>query len=270
MEQIFALAAIVLNFLLALRLKISGLATPYRGLFLYAIFIMVRGLVPAFASQFSRGWGPNGYFYSYWWAFTEVILWVFLVILVLDLCTAIFQDFPSLASFGGRIYRVALGVAIAFSLASLFLSGLPEENTILHVFFAVQRVVLTSLLLVILALLFSLTWFRVNVRKNTIVHAIVFFVYFFAKAGIAFILQTLGLEIRGGTSTALILVADLCYLAWIIGLRPEGETVELRVGHRWNPEEGERLVQQLAKLNDSLANRAAGAARGAGSIASER
>ena len=269
MEQILTLTGIGLSFLLILRLKMTGLDSSYRWLFRYALFTLIRGVVPHVAGQFWRGWHVNGYYYSYWWAATEVIQWFFLVILILDLCSAIFQDFPSLASFGGRIYRFALGAAITVSLAGLFFSGLPEDNTLLHVFIAVQRVVLTSLLLVILALLFSLTWFRVNVRKNTLVHAITFFVYFFAKAGIAFIVQTMGIQIRSGTNSALVLVADLCLLAWIIGLRPEGENVELRVGHRWNPEEGERLVQQLAKLNDSLANRASGAARGAGSIASD-
>jgi hypothetical protein len=120
-----------------------------------------------------------------------------------------------------------------------------------------------------LALLFSLIWFRVNVRKNTLVHAAIFFVYFFAKAGIAFIVQTMGIDIRGNTNTALLILSDLCVIAWIFGLRPEGEHSEVRVGHRWNPEEGERLVQQLAKLNESLANRGAGAARGQGTIASD-
>jgi hypothetical protein len=256
MEQTLTLSGIVLLIALAVRLKVTGLSRPYRGLFAYSIFVLIRNGVPPVAALFFRGWGPNGFYYSYWWAFTEVIQWLFLVILILDLCSAIFQDFPSLASFGGRIYRTALGVAIGVSLASLFL--------------AVQRVVLTSLMLVIVALLFSLTWFRVNVRKNTLVHAAVFFIYFFAKAGIAFILQTMGLDIRGGTNTALMLVADMCILAWIVGLRPAGEQVEVRVGHRWNPEEGERLVQQLAKLNESLANRSANPARSAGGIASEQ
>jgi hypothetical protein len=270
MEQTLTLSGIVLLIALAVRLKVTGLSRPYRGLFAYSIFVLIRNGVPPVAALFFRGWGPNGFYYSYWWAFTEVIQWLFLVILILDLCSAIFQDFPSLASFGGRIYRTALGVAIGVSLASLFLSGLPEEQARLHVLLAVQRVVLTSLMLVIVALLFSLTWFRVNVRKNTLVHAAVFFIYFFAKAGIAFILQTMGLDIRGGTNTALMLVADMCILAWIVGLRPAGEQVEVRVGHRWNPEEGERLVQQLAKLNESLANRSANPARSAGGIASEQ
>jgi hypothetical protein len=269
MEQTLSLTGLGLSLLLLVRLASVGLVSAYRWLFGYAVFIFIRGIVPLIAGRFTRGWDQNGYYYSYWWASTELIQWFFLVILVLDLCAAIFQDFPSLASFGGRIYRVALGAAISVSLASLFFSGLPEDQTLLYVFIALQRVVLTSLLLVILALLFSLTWFRVNVRRNTLVHAVIFFVYFFAKAGIAFIVQTMGIEIRAGTNMVLVMVADLCLLAWIVGLRPEGEKVELRVGHRWNPEEGERLVQQLAKLNDSLANRASGAARGAGSIASE-
>lgn len=269
MEQILALVGLILSSILIWRLKATGLNRTYRWLFAYVIFTLIRGIVPQVANLVFHGWGPNSYYYSIWWAATEVIQWLFLIILILDLCNAIFQDFPSLASFGSRIYRLALGVAISISLASLFFSGLPDEQVPLHLLLAVQRVVLTSLLLVILVLLFSLTWFRVTVRKNTLIHAVVFFVYFFAKAGIAFLIQTMGIEMRSGTNAVLIFVADLCLLAWIVGLRPEGEQIEMRVGHRWNPEEGERLVQQLAKLNDSLANRASGAARGANSIASD-
>lgn len=269
MEQILRVSSIAVSFILVLRLQLSGLAKSYRWLYAYTVFGLTRLLVPPLAGLFLRGWGPNGYYYSYWWAVTELVQWLFLVILVLDLSAAIFQDFPSLASFGSRIYRVAMGVAIAISLASLFFSGLPDDQVFLHVLIAVQRVVMTSLSLVILALLFSLIWFRVNVRKNTLVHAAIFFVYFFAKAGIAFIVQTMGIDIRGNTNTALLILSDLCVIAWIFGLRPDGEHAEVRVGHRWNPEEGERLVQQLAKLNESLANRGAGAARGQGTIASD-
>lgn len=269
MEQILRLSSIVVGLILVLRLRLSGLSKVYRWLYAYTIFGVVRLLVPATAGLFLHGWGPNGFYYSYWWAFTELLQWLFLVILVLDLSTAIFQDFPALASFGGRMYRIAMSLAIAISLASLFFAGLPDDQVVLHILIAVQRVVMTSLSLVILALLFSLIWFRVNVRKNTLVHAAIFFIYFFAKAGIAFIVQTMGIEIRGETNTALMIVSDLCVIAWIVGLRPEGERTALRVGHRWNPEEGERLVRQLAKLNDSLAHRGAGAARGEGSIASD-
>ena len=256
MEQTLQFAGLALQLCLAIKLWATNLASTYRWLFAYTLFGFVRSGWPLLAQSLGiERWDQSGYLYSYWWAFTEPIQWVFLVVLVLELCSAIFHQFPALATFGGKIYRVALATAIALSLGSLFLSGMPDQNVALHILLAVQRVVLTSLSLVVLALLFSLTWFRVDVKKNTLVHAMTFFTYFFAKAGIVFILQTVGLEVRSGANVALAVISDLCFLAWIVGLRPAGEHVAVRVGHRWNSEEGERLVQQLAKLNDSLASR---------------
>lgn len=250
MEKNLVILGLVLNILLVLRLWRTGLHSPFRHLFLYSFFVLIRSGVPVLA-----GWKQNSGSYAYWWAFSEPIFWLLAVLLALDLCASIFHQFPALTSWGGRIYKAALGVGVVLSLGTLFLSGAPEQFIWLHILLAVQRVVLTSLLLVILALLFSLAWFRVNLTRNTLNHAVIFFVYFLAKAGVVFLLQTVGLQIRGNVNMALTILADACFLAWIVGLTPRGQNVELRVGHQWNPEEGERLVRQLALLNDSLASR---------------
>ncbi len=57
--------------------------------------------------------------------------------------------------------------------------------------------------------------------------------------------------------TRAISVADLsfslvCLTAWALLMRREGETETVVTGHRWNPEEMERLTGQLSAINARL------------------
>jgi hypothetical protein len=51
-------------------------------------------------------------------------------------------------------------------------------------------------------------------------------------------------------------VGLLCLIAWAVLLRGKGEEVMVKVGHRWNEAEEEKLLAQLDAINRTLANSA--------------
>ncbi len=251
MEKNLFLLSLVLDTLLALRLWRSGLLASYRWLFGYALFLAIRAGVPL-----ALGWSASeSAAYRIWWVATEIVVWILLVGIILDLCSTVLQEFPALASWVGRIYKSGLGVAVVLSLTSLFLSPTSGLELSYVAVLSVQRVVLASLLLVVLLLMFALMWLRVPLKQNTIAHASIFFIHFLTKAGIVLIFQTIGYKVLPGVNLGLVITSILCTVAWILFLTPSGETSIVRVGHQWNPEEGERLVRQLSAINRALAER---------------
>lgn len=244
---------IILGFLLcsglAIKLWKSGLVSSYKALFIYSIFSIIRALIPSIFQ-----WKQTSSTYAYWWLGTEVVSWIIYVVLVLELYSAIFHQFPALASFGRKLFQIAIGVSVLVGLGGMFLfSSHPSQFPLLDGVLLTRRVVMTSLLIFLICLLFSLSWFRIRLKPNTIVHTVIFFIYFLAKAGFVLVLQVLGFNVLTFLNLVLLGISNLSILAWAIFLTQRGESTEVIVGHNWNPEKGKRLAEQLAALNSSLA-----------------
>jgi len=249
MEKNLIILGIFLCVGLAIKLWHSGLVSQYKGLFIYAIFSAIRVFVPLLFE-----WKQTSSIYAYWWLGTEVASWVIYVVLVLELYSAIFHQFPALASFGRKLFQVAIGVSVLVGLGGMFLfASHPSQFPLLDGVLVTRRVVMTSLLIFLICLLFSLSWFRIRLKPNTIVHTVIFFIYFLSKAGFVLVLQILGLNVLSFLNLALLAISNLSILAWAVFLTQRGESTEVVVGHNWNPEKGKRLAEQLAALNSSLA-----------------
>ncbi|MBV9612562.1 MAG: hypothetical protein JO091_08820 [Acidobacteriaceae bacterium] len=52
------------------------------------------------------------------------------------------------------------------------------------------------------------------------------------------------------TITVFIMTAS--YVYWVLFITPQGETVPVRLGHRWDRKEQDRLIGQLEAMNASL------------------
>lgn len=243
---------IIIGFLLcsglAIKLWLSGLVSHYKGLFVYVLFSIFRVLVPLVFQ-----WKQNSQAYANWWVATEVTSWIIYVVLVLELYSAIFHQFPALASFGRKLFQIAIGVSVLVGLGGMFLfSPNPSQFPILDAVLLTRRVIMTSLLIFLISLLFSLSLFRIRLRPNTIVHACIFFIYFLSKAGIVLVLQILGARVLTSVNLVFLVISNLSILAWAVFLTRRGEATEVMIGHQWNPEQGERLTKQLIALNSSL------------------
>jgi hypothetical protein len=232
---------------LALKLLLSGLFRSHSALLVYCLVSIVR-LVGA---TFFRA-GTN--YYAYWWMATEVFSWLIYVVLVLDVQGRLFDQFPGLATFSRRFVQASVILAVGLSLVL----ALPEFGRtekpfpVLAAFLAVQRAVLTSLVIFLLLQVAALVVLRLPLRSNTVAHTVIFFFYFLFKAWLNLLLDVVGFHVSSTLSTILLTLSSACVVGWIILLTPRGEAVRVRVGHQWDPERGEQLVEHLASINASL------------------
>lgn len=241
------IVAACLYLILCLKLFLTGLFRSYLGLAIYCVASLVR----LAGAGFFRA-GTNSY--AYWWMSTEIFSWLLYVFLVLDLQSRLFDQFPGLATFSRRFFQVSVILAVGLSLVLAVPEiGRPDKPfPVLAAFLAVQRAVLTSLVIFLLLQVAALVVLRLPLRTNTVAHTVIFFFYFVFKAWLNFVLDMLGYHANSSISTVLVGLSSLCVICWVVFLTPTGESIRVRVGHQWDPERGEQLVEHLASLNASL------------------
>jgi hypothetical protein len=231
---------------LAIRLTLSGLGRRYRSLLLFCLLTIIRT-----SSVFV--WKQDTDNYAYFWMATEIVSWILFLLLVLDVYSSLFEQFRAFAAVGRRVFQWGLSLSVVGSLIFTLVTA-PADGPfpIYAALLVTQRAVLSSLILFTLILMAALVYLRLPLRRNTVVFATVFFLYFMAKASLTLLFQTLGPDIRPTVNIVLSLVANACFVAWMMGLSPAGEQTSVRVGHQWNAAEGDKLVRQLSAINESL------------------
>lgn len=251
MGTVLSIIGVIAYAVLSWRLQTTGLVTQYRWLFWYSIFAALRmfqGQLFVWFQAYKTNW------YFVWWAATEATAWVLFVLMVLELHGKIFRPYPGLSSFSRRLFQVGLAVSIPLSLITLLPElGSQSKNQYIMAVVVLQRGVMTSLIVFLFVLLGAVLWFRLQLPRNAIVHTIVFFLYFLAKAGITFVFQVFDLQVHRETSTMIQAAAVLCVLAWIFGLRPSGEAVRRPPNSAdWSPERSAQLQRQMGTLSSIL------------------
>jgi hypothetical protein len=95
-------------------------------------------------------------------------------------------------------------------------------------------------------------WFPVPLKRNIVVHSLVFFLYFISKALALFFRNTLGPSAVDLVNLAVTCTAVACLMIWIFFLSREGERQEIKQRIQWNPDSEKRLLHQLDSINASL------------------
>ncbi len=129
-----------------------------------------------------------------------------------------------------------------------------QENRLRHSVFLMETVdqtVSIVLLLTLLSMLVFLLWFPVDVPRNIAIFSAGYIIFFAVKS--------LNLFFRYFSTSALprmnisvLILTALCCLYWLFLLTPSGDVVPVRLGHRWKPQEQERLLGQLGAINTTL------------------
>jgi hypothetical protein len=115
----------------------------------------------------------------------------------------------------------------------------------------VDQTVSTVLLLSLVAMLLFLLWFPVDVPRNTVIFSAGYLIFFAVKS-LSLFFRYFSSEALPFISVAIQVVTAFCYLYWLFLLTLAGETVPVRLGHRWKPQEQERLLGQLDAINATL------------------
>lgn len=191
--------------------------------------------------------------YVYVWLATEGLIVLFYVLIVLELYTVVLRDLTGLASVSRRYLRITLAAAILISLVLLSFEKSPPSVT--GLFLIVERTIVGSLLIFVLFITMFLVYYPVPLNRNVIVYSVGYAVYYLTKAAALF-LRNIGHRWYRPLGDLLILVSTSCLVFWMFTLNRKGEAKSMVIGHRWHPEDEERLLSQLQEINASLSRAA--------------
>jgi hypothetical protein len=190
--------------------------------------------------------------YAHVYFTTQPILWILFVLMMLELFQLVLRNHMGIASLGRKALTISLGASACASGLTLLidLQQASSESAILFNFMLLERLVMTSLLVLVLCLTAFLSYFPVPLTKNVRIHACVLAAYFAVKTSTLWIRTVYGLQPTPILNIIGQVLAVTCLLAWTILLVPASEDVVSPRG----PESGEetKLLAQLDALNETL------------------
>lgn len=246
MPKIIDFVVVTAALLLIARLLHAGLHRRYRAFFLFLILFAMQLLTFGFLD-------PSGKAYQQVWVITEPIQWLFYAWVVLELYSLVLQDYQGLNTVGRWSLIAAVSVALLASGFSLLVPAhATRQSHLMAYYYMAERAVYFSLSVFLMTILTLLMWFPIRLNRNTMVHSVVFSVYFISNTAIFLLLSTRGfgmIQIAGYAIQAVNLGA---LVTWLVLLNTAGEQRQQRLRPVWMPGQAEGLANQLNSLNMAL------------------
>jgi hypothetical protein len=247
-ERLLSYAEPVAAVVLLVRLVHAHLAFRYRAFTLYLVWIAAEIVVMMMVPR-----DTNYYFHVY--ATAEAVLYITQILVVAELFSLVTEGYPGIARSGRRFLWMALAIAVGVSLVALGFDAGQQTATgpysLLRYLFIARFVSITLLLFLGLTLA-VLFWFPIPLSRNAILYVIGYSVYFACRAMTRLAGTLLGANTVAVLSTISLAIALACLIFWTVLLSKRGESISVTVGHRWEPGQGEALVQQLESINQAL------------------
>ncbi len=242
-SDLLSYVTVALSIAVVVRLLVQRLVATYAFVAAYLVVVAIQGAVPWFVAN-----GTD--LYSRLYFLTEGT-WVALsALVVLDLYGAVLKDLPGLASVARKFIQWALGLSVVVSLSLLYFEQM--SRNLLVDFFIFERIITTSLLILVFLITAFLSYYPVQLGRNTIVYTIGYTVLFMARSSGLFLLDAQGSVWLSRVSLGFQLIDCICLGLWAVMLTAEGQQKVVRFGHQWRREDEEKLLAQLNALNVSL------------------
>jgi hypothetical protein len=240
----------VLAAVLAAKLAMSRLFLVYRWFFFFLCFQIARSLV-------LMPFQPDRGRYALIFLITQPIAWLFYVFVVLEIYSLALRNHPGIASLSRWTLSAALVLSVGVSALTVQvdLSRPAGRYKALVYYSVVERGLVLSLVLFLLLITLFLVWYPVSIRRNVVLHAGVYSLYFLSSTAALFVRNVGGYQLTRAVSTVLVCVDCICFALWISWLSRRGEERLMVVRRRWRAEDEERLIRQLDALNDMLLRR---------------
>ncbi len=245
---------------LCIRLRQNGLHRTYRFFAAYLLFRVFRAVLLAAVPSVARlidsrpdvPFATNAY--AWVWILTQVVLWFFYILVVLELYSLILQNYKGIASLGRWALLAGLLVSLALSSVTLWtdLSNPGEQFPTLLYLLAIDRGVASSLVIFLLLITGFLVWYPVPLSRNVVVHCVAYAAYFLPSAVVVLLRNVMGSEVTQVVNIALSCITIVCLAVWIAFLNREGESRMFRVLRRPAAQDEEILVEHLAAINSTL------------------
>jgi hypothetical protein len=238
--------------LLSVRLYASGLSRKYRAFFYYLIFSTLQLGYMACLDPTSRRY-QDAYVVS------EPISWFLYAVVVLELYSLVLADYQGLYTVGRWALIIAVTLALLASAISLMVPSIGNQQksllgglSVLRYYYVAERAVYLSLIVFLLTILFVLLQYPITLKRNIVVHLVVFLVYFLGNTVVYLVVSMVGWDAVPEVPYPLLAVTLGSLGAWLALLNPAGEMRKIRLRPAWMPGKEEQLVSQLNSLNAAL------------------
>lgn len=251
-QSILQWASLLGSLLTAVKLYRSGLYRRYIVFFAYFLFRIPKAIYPLFADIKSAN-------YFFFWVFTEPLVWLFYVLIVLELCRLVLERHRGFYTLGKWAMGLGMAVSVTLSILSVLAKfkaapaqrSISLHNSILGYFYATDRGVTFCLAIFLLLMLLLLSRYPVRLSQNVVVHTTLYTIFFLSNTLTVILGSVFGLHLFIIFDTGLSTVSALCILAWLIFLTPKGEEVRVNIPH-FAPENEKRILYHLDALNSTL------------------
>ncbi len=199
--------------------------------------------------------------FDYWKLFITVasVFWVITLWMVYALLEAILIELPGILRFSRYLLNITFVLAVVVAVASA-LHSFPSAHismqwslrSLLVTVFALQRVMATVSIIVLVAILSFVLWFPVQLPRNLVFFSFGFVAYFSAETTVLLIREMVSPSVFEKLSVADLAFLSACFLFLMVKLTRQGDTVRVRIGHRWEKQEQSKLINQLENLNTAL------------------
>lgn len=256
---------LTLGILLIVKLFSTKLYKLYR---LFCLFLIADFTASAlwFLSS-ALGMFPDR-FYAFAWMTITPAVWLCTLLMVYSLLEKILSQLPGLLRLSKQILHVTFLLALVVGLVSAKLEySAPGFTVFKQQFWArwwitelvLDRVVASTALLSLMAILAFLLWFPVTIPRNLALFSVGFTIYFAGSTVLLLLKSFWPSETISSFNKLLDVinillggVSSICYLLWLLRLSPLGEAVPAALTIQRQPQEQERLVAQLELINESL------------------
>jgi len=236
-------------FFTSVKLVYSGLYKRYRALFAYLVFRFFYTAALLFVFQSTRSAS-----YQWFWILTEPIIWLFYVLVVIELYSLVLERHRGLYTLGRWVLYCGLTVAVLISGLTLLPQlngGIAQSSRLMPYYLAIERGVDFSLLIFLLLILVWLTRYPVPLSRNVLIHSLAYSILFLSNTAGLLMRVIFGFNLSVAVSTFFLGIGAACILIWLVFLTPTGEEVRVSLPG-FGPEHEERILCQLEALNNTL------------------
>jgi len=240
-----------------LKLLTTRLYRRYRVFFSYFIFrvvYMTTFLVITHMKGLSGGGGTGSDLYFYIYFYTVPLMLLAYIWVVIELYSLVLERYRGLYTLGRWAMYAAIVISSAISIVTLLPKlgpSLPEPSRRLGYEFAAERGVDSALVIFIILIIGFLSRYPVVLSRNTVVHTVIYAVFFFSDAAVLLWRRLLGYNVTDTANAIAGAISAACTLAWAFFLTAHGEEVRAQLP-QIHPEAEERILHQLDALNATL------------------
>jgi len=234
--------------LTAAKLLSSGMYRRYKVFFAYLIFSVIQ-------ISASITMNPRSEAYFRLWILTEPILWLFYLLVVLELYRLVLDKYPGVYTLGRWALIASVVVSIVISALTLVhkvsVAGARQTSHTLVYYLAIERGVVCSLLIFLFLILLILSQYPVKLSRNVIVHCAVYSLFFLSNTLNLLLRGVFGIHLSSSLSMVQLGITAFCVMLWVFLLDVKGETKLISV-IKMPAEHEERILQKMSALNTTV------------------